>query len=165
MRILLITMAVLCATTSLAAAQADDGCLSEAAQKLEKNQLITVVGRDSSVTVGLLQSVDLSRKFLTLDVRVGGENSAGFRTINYELMNIGMITAQAGKGMGTKSWVGALIGAGLGIAAGAAFGADAPGNFVAGGLLGAALGGWVGYELQPDPPPLIIDCGRPASGS
>jgi hypothetical protein len=158
LRILLIAMAVLCVTAGHSAAQTDSGCLAEAAEKLEKNQLITVVGQDSSITVGLLQSVDLSRNFLTLDVRVGSDQSAAFRTVNYELMNISMITAQEGKGMGAQTWIGALIGAGLGIAAGAVMGADGPGTYVPGLLIGTAFGGWVGYEIQPDPPPLIIDC-------
>lgn len=151
-------MAVLCVTIGHSLAQTDSGCLGEAAEKLEKNQLITVVGQDSSITVGLLQAVDLSRNFLTLDVQVGNERGAGFQTVNYELFNISMITAQEGKGMGTPTWIGALIGAGVGIAVSAAVGADAPGTYVPGLLIGTAFGGWVGYEIQPDPPPLIIDC-------
>jgi hypothetical protein len=155
-RTLLIVIGILVALAGQAAAQ--DGCLSEAAKHLEKDQLITVVGRDSSITVGLLQAVDLSRNFLTLDVRVGEARSAAFRTVNFEAANIGMITAQEGKGISTSAWIGALIGAGVGLAVGSALGADGPGAYVGELLIGAAFGGWVGYELQPDPPPLIIRC-------
>jgi hypothetical protein len=158
LRIFLIAVGVLCAVTGAASAQTDTSCLGEAANKLDRNQLITVIGQDSSVTTGLLQAVDLSRNFVTLDVRVGGDQSAGFRTFNYQLANIDKITAQRGKGMGTKTWIGALIGAAVGVAASAALGADGPGAYAPGLLIGAAFGGWVGYELQPDPPPIIIDC-------
>jgi hypothetical protein len=158
LRFILIAIAMVCLVVQPAAAQTEDGCLEEAAHSLTKNQLITVIAQDSSVTSGLLQAVDLGRNFLTLDVRVGGDQSAGFRTVNFQLADIDKITAQEGKGIGKQAWIGALIGAAVGVVAGAALGDSEPGAYVPGLLIGGAFGGWVGYELQPDPPPIIIDC-------
>ena len=148
-------LAVLLASPVVALAQ--DDCLEELAKEVPKNSMITVFGKDDSAESGLFLSVELTQRYVTLEQFIGQGGTAR-RTINYDAARVSRIVYQPGKGIGTTSLIGALVGAAVGVAVSLALADSGPGAYVPGLLLGAGLGGWIGYELQSDPDPAVFQC-------